>query len=66
MKKSSLYFVIPALMLGTSGYVSAAEIEFHGDLNHRFQYTNQADLIRADSKTNRPVIHNGDVNDNFW
>ena len=65
MKKSGLFFVIPALVLGTYGYSSGAEIEFHGDLNNRFQYTNHADFITADSKSHRAKISDGNVNENF-
>jgi hypothetical protein len=65
MKKLGLYFAVPAFVLGVYSHASAAEVEFHGDLNHRFQYTNHADFLTADSISNRPEINDGDVDDNF-
>lgn len=65
MKKSILLFVFPALIFGVCSQSSAVEVEFHGDLNHRFQYTNRADFLTGDSKGNRPEINPGDVDENF-
>jgi hypothetical protein len=52
-------------MLGVYNHASAVEVEFHGDLNHRFQYTNHADFLTGDSTSNRPDLNDGDVDDNF-
>ena len=65
MKKSILLFAFPALIFGVCSQASAVEVEFHGDLNHRFQYTNRADFLTLDSKTDRPEINAGDVEENF-
>ena len=65
MKKLSLMFIIVVFFAGLSEMTYALEINFHGDLNHRFQATNRADFLTGDSKTNRPEINDGDV-DSFF
>ncbi len=65
MKKLGLYFTVPALMLGIYSHASAVEVQFHGDLNNRFQFTNHADFLTLDSKGNRPELNDGDVDENF-
>ncbi len=44
---------------------NAAQISFHGDLNHRFQYTDRADFLTLDSTSNRPEINDGSVDESF-
>ncbi len=66
MKKFGLCIAVLTLFPSIySGQAMALDIEFHGDLNHRFQYTNRADFLTLDSKSNRPEINDGDVDENF-
>ena len=65
MKKFSLYLAISGFILGAHSPASAVEVQFHGDLNNRFLYTNHADILTSDSSSNRPLIHDGAVDDNF-
>lgn len=65
MKKLVLYLMPSVFALGMYGTVLAVEVEFHGDLNHRFQYTNRADFLTGDSKSDRAEINSGDVDENF-
>lgn len=59
--------LIMAIFIGILFHQPAAatEIEIHGALNHRFQYTNRADFLTADSTTNRAEINDGDVDEWF-
>ena len=59
MKKKS-FVVIFALTLAWLTPLYGAEIEIHGDLNHRFKYTNHADFAKSDQKG---VINDGSVGD---
>lgn len=62
MMKRLLVLLIFLLALGFALPVMGAEIEFHGDLNNRFQlYTNQNDFFRAEQQG----IIRGNVYDNF-
>ncbi|MDJ0624205.1 MAG: hypothetical protein QNJ17_14655 [Desulfocapsaceae bacterium] len=65
MKRLCLSLSILILVLAFHTQTPAVEVEFHGDLNHRFQYTNRADFLTLDSTSNRPEINDGDVDDNF-
>jgi hypothetical protein len=65
MKKLSLCSALSVLILGAYSHASAVELEFHGDLNHRFQQTNRADFLTLDSTGDRPEINAGDVDENF-
>lgn len=65
MKKLGLYFALSTAILGLCGNATAAEVNFYGDLNHRFQVTNRADFLTGDSQSNRAEINAGDVNENF-
>lgn len=64
MKKFSLYLTVPALMLGIYSHASAVEVQFHGDLNNRFQFTNHADFLTSDSAIPQK-LNDGDVDENF-
>lgn len=65
MKKLTTLIIIPLFMAGYFSTIEAAEIDIHGDLNHRFQVTNHADFLTGDSKSNRPEINDGNVDENF-
>jgi hypothetical protein len=65
MKKLLFQFIFLLLSLCLALPLYAIEFSFHGDLNHRFQYTNRADFLTLDSTTVRPVINDGDVDENF-
>lgn len=65
MKKYVLVSMALTLVFGLCGSAAAIDLEFYGDLNHRFQYTNRADFFTGDSKSNRPEINGGDVDENF-
>jgi hypothetical protein len=65
MKKLGLYFTVSALMLGIYSHASAVEVQFHGDLNNRFQFTNHADFLTLDSTSDHPELNDGDVDENF-
>jgi hypothetical protein len=62
MKKLGLMCMAFLLVAGLAAPLSAAEITFHGDLNHRFQYANQAGWLTGNQKG---VVHDGDVNEWF-
>ena len=57
--------MVVIILAGYAATPQAAEVAFHGDLNHRFQYTNRADFLTGDSSSNRPEINNGEVDENF-
>ena len=65
MKQLKAIVWLAFLMVGLFSTAHTAEISIHGDLNHRFQYTNHADFLTLDSSSNRPEINNGSVDENF-
>lgn len=62
MKKLGLAMTLASVLM-LAGGAMAAEVSFHGDLNHRFLlYTNHFDWLRAEQ---RGVLNDGTVNENF-
>ncbi|RJQ85949.1 MAG: hypothetical protein C4519_02765 [Desulfobacteraceae bacterium] len=62
MKKVGLVCMFILLAAGALSPLAAYEFSFHGDMNHRFQYSNQAGWLTLNQ---RGVINNGDVNEWF-
>lgn len=65
MKKPGFIILLVVLIACWVTSTYAAEISVHGDLNHRFHYTDRADFLKGDSTTNRPEINDGSVDENF-
>jgi hypothetical protein len=65
MKKIGLFYLVWMLFMGISATSQALDVEFHGDLNHRFQRTNRADFLTGDSTSDRAEINDGSV-DSFF
>jgi len=65
MKRSMVLTATVILLFGLASSPYAAEVAFHGDLNHRFQYTNRADFLTLDSTGDRPEINDGEVDEFF-
>ena len=65
MKKLGLICMAWILFTGIAATAHALDVEFHGDLNHRFQRTNRADFLTTDSSSDRAEINDGSV-DSFF
>ncbi|HKJ65105.1 MAG TPA: hypothetical protein VJ969_06860 [Desulfopila sp.] len=65
MKKSTFAIPVTLAMIVSHNIAAAVDVEFHGDLNHRFQYSNRADLLALDSTSDRAEINAGSVDENF-
>lgn len=65
MRISMVLVITMIILAGCASALNAAEVTFHGDLNHRFQYTDRAYFLTGDSRSDRPQINNGDVDENF-